>query len=173
MSFSEMLSWVVNPFGINESSNLSTEEEEQPVMGIRRGTKRAFAPPWKLGLRSEFFQKTWRQQLNSYQLIYFLRWHFICHCDTHTAQGNRASATPKNFFKLFQMLGTTTSYHHYLPDNSATTCYDHFAHENISWFWLCAWVNGLFKINAYWGFFSHSIKLHRGLLSMRPCWNTS
>jgi len=36
------------------------------------------------------------------------------------------------------MLGTTTSYHHYLSDNS--TCYDHFAHENISWLWLCAWM---------------------------------
>jgi len=55
MSFLEMLSWVVNPFGINESSNLSTEKEEQPVMGIHRGTKRTFAPPWKLGLRSDIF----------------------------------------------------------------------------------------------------------------------
>jgi len=43
-----MFSWVVNPFGVNESSNLSTEEEEQLVMGVRRGAKRAFAPPGNL-----------------------------------------------------------------------------------------------------------------------------
>jgi len=49
---------VVNPFGINKSSNLSTDEEEQLVMGVRRGAKWAFAPPWKLGLRTKIFQKT-------------------------------------------------------------------------------------------------------------------
>jgi len=35
------------------------------------------------------------------------------------------------------MLGTT-SYHHFLSENSTTTCYDHFAHENISWLRLFA-----------------------------------
>jgi len=53
-----MFSWVVNPFGINESSNLFTEEEGQLVVGVRRGAKRAFAPPWKLGLKTKIFQKT-------------------------------------------------------------------------------------------------------------------
>jgi len=32
-----MFTWVVNPFRINELSNLSTEEEEQLTMGVRRG----------------------------------------------------------------------------------------------------------------------------------------
>jgi len=32
-----MFSWVVNPFGINGSSNVATEEEEQLIMGDRRG----------------------------------------------------------------------------------------------------------------------------------------
>jgi len=59
-----MFSWVVNPFGINKSSNLSTEKEEQFVVGIRRG-KTGICTPWKLGLRTKCFQKSWRQQLNS------------------------------------------------------------------------------------------------------------
>ena len=37
ISFQEMFSWVVNPFGINESSNRFTKEEVQLVMGARRG----------------------------------------------------------------------------------------------------------------------------------------
>jgi len=45
ISFLEMFSWVVNPFGINESSNLFTEEEEQLIMGVRMGAKREFSPP--------------------------------------------------------------------------------------------------------------------------------
>jgi len=49
-----MFSWVVNPFGVNESSNLSTEEEEQLVMGVRRGAKRAFAPPGNLDEEPKF-----------------------------------------------------------------------------------------------------------------------
>jgi len=53
-----MFSWIVNPFEINESSNLFTEKEEQLVMGVCRGEKRAFAPLWKLGLRTKIFQKT-------------------------------------------------------------------------------------------------------------------
>jgi len=40
-----MFSWVVNPFGINESSNLSTEEEGQFVMGVRRGQNGHLHPP--------------------------------------------------------------------------------------------------------------------------------
>ena len=53
-----MFSWVVNPFGINESSNLSTEVEEQLVIGVCRGQKQAFAPPWKLGPITTIFNKT-------------------------------------------------------------------------------------------------------------------
>jgi len=34
-------------------------------------------------------------------------------------------------------------------------------------------VNDLIKINAYPGFFSRSIKLHRGLLAMQSCGNMS
>ena len=45
ISFLEMFSWAVNPFAINESSNLFTEEEEQLIMGVRRGAKREFSPP--------------------------------------------------------------------------------------------------------------------------------
>jgi len=39
----EMFRWVVNHFGINESSNLFTEEEMQLIMGIYKGAKQAFA----------------------------------------------------------------------------------------------------------------------------------
>jgi len=52
-----MFSWVVNPFGINESSNLFAEEEEQLIMGIRRGVKWAFSLPRKLGLRTKISRK--------------------------------------------------------------------------------------------------------------------
>ena len=37
-------------------------------------------------LKTEFFSKTWCQQLNSDSLIYFLPWQFISRYDTHTAQ---------------------------------------------------------------------------------------
>jgi len=53
-SFSEMFSWVVNPFGINESSNLSTEEEEQFVMGVRRG-KNGHLYPLEIGTKNQNF----------------------------------------------------------------------------------------------------------------------
>ena len=53
-----MFRWVINPFGINEPNNLFTEEKEQPVMGAPRRAKQASARPWKLGLRTKFFQKT-------------------------------------------------------------------------------------------------------------------
>ena len=43
------------------------------------------------------------------------------------AQDNRAIATPRNIENLFQMLGIITSYHHFFPNNSTATCYDHFA----------------------------------------------
>jgi len=45
ISFLEMFSWVVNLFGINELSYLSTEKEESLIMSVRWGGKRAFSPP--------------------------------------------------------------------------------------------------------------------------------
>jgi len=44
--------------------------------------------------------------------------------------------------EIFQMLGTT-SYHHFLPENSTTTCYDHFAprkYQRIAALCLCEWL---------------------------------
>jgi len=32
-----------------------------------------------------------------------------------------------NLSEIFQMLGAAKSYHHFLPENSTATCYDHFA----------------------------------------------
>jgi len=69
------------------------------------------------------------------------------------------------------MLGATISYYHFRPENSEQDATIILPHGNISWLRPCAWVNGSFKINAYSGFFSRSIKLHRGLLSMQPCGN--
>jgi len=43
-------------------------------------------PPWKLGLRTKSFQRTWSQQLNSDQLTYLLQSQIICRYGTHTAQ---------------------------------------------------------------------------------------
>jgi len=45
ISFLEMFSWVVNPFGINKLSNLSTEEEEKLIMGVRSGANGNLQPP--------------------------------------------------------------------------------------------------------------------------------
>jgi len=52
--------------------------------GVRRGSKRAFSTPWKLGLRTKIFCKSWSQQLNSDWFV--LQWQFISRYDTHTAQ---------------------------------------------------------------------------------------
>jgi len=49
--------------------------------------------------------------------LYFLLLH--SHCTRQ--QGN---CNPP---EIFQMLGTTTSYHHFLRENSTATCYDHFS----------------------------------------------
>jgi len=51
-----MFSWVVNPSGINESSNLSTEEEEQFAAGVRR-EKTGICTPLEIGTKNQIFQK--------------------------------------------------------------------------------------------------------------------
>ena len=52
------------------------------TMSVRRGAKRTFAPLWKLGLRTKFFYKTWRQQfiidLFLAMTVYFPLWHSHC-----------------------------------------------------------------------------------------------
>jgi len=50
------------------------------------------------------------------------------------------------------MLGTTTSYHQFLRENSATTCHDHFAprkHQLVAALCLSQWLvqnEGLFRL---------------------------
>jgi len=56
ITFLEMFSWVVNPSGINESSNLSTEEEEQFAAGVRR-EKTGICTPLEIGTKNQIFQK--------------------------------------------------------------------------------------------------------------------
>jgi len=95
--------------------------------------------------------------------LYLPLWH--SHCTRQ--QGNCNSP------EIFQMLGR--SYHHYPPPSKIVQQHVTIIlpNENISLLRPCAWVNGLFKINAYSGFFSHSVKLYLGLLSMQPCRNPS
>ena len=126
-SFLEMFSWVVESIGNQRIKQSFYRRGRAPYHGMSAGGLALPPPPWKLGLRTKIFQKTWFQQLNSGWLIYFLQWHFICRCDTHTLQDNRAIATPLNLEKRFKMLGATTSNHHFPTENSTTTCYDHFA----------------------------------------------
>ena len=45
--------------------------------------------------------------------------------------------------EIFQMLGTTTSQHHILCENSTTTCYDHFSprhHQLVATMCLSQWL---------------------------------
>jgi len=46
--------WVVNPFGINESSNLSTEEQEQLITVVRR-SKTGIFTPLEIGTKNQNF----------------------------------------------------------------------------------------------------------------------
>jgi len=97
-----MFSWVVNPSGINESSNLSTEEEEQFVVGVRRG-KTGICTPLEIGTKNQNFPKilTSAAQFRLIDLflamtLYLPQLHSHC-----TRQRQQGSCNSPEIFKSF------------------------------------------------------------------------
>jgi len=138
------------------------------------GGKTGICIPLEIGIRNQNFPKN-LTSVAQFQLIdlflavtlYLQLWH--SHCTRQ--QGNcNTPGNFKSFFRCKVQQQVTIISSPKIVQHHVTII---LPHENISCLRPCAWMNGLFKINAYSGFFSRSIKLHRGLVSMQACGNTS
>jgi len=73
-------------FSFRIFEQLALALKTQFVLKFFKSRGAAASPSHTPMLKTEFFSKTWCQQLNSDSLIYFLPWQFISRYDTHTAQ---------------------------------------------------------------------------------------